>query len=155
MSEQGTGRRDGMIKIFKTIENSILELDSVEHGCWVNLVKPTETELELISQKTGLDMELLRAPLDEEETSRVEIDDSQVSVIVDIPVMDIENKTVEYYTIPLGIILNDDVIVTVCLRDNKIIDDFIMHKIKTFYTFKKSRFILQILYRINLDFLNV
>lgn len=137
-----------MIKIFKTIENSIVELDNVEHGCWINMVKPTEAELELISQKTGFDLEYLKAPLDEEETSRVEIDNDQISVIVDIPVMDIENKTIEYYTIPLGIILNDNVIITVCLRENKIIDDFIMHKIKTFYTFKKSRFILQILYRI-------
>lgn len=137
-----------MIKIFKTIENCMTELDEVENGCWINMVKPTEEEIQLISKKTGLDIDLLKAPLDEEETSRVEIDEDQVGVIVDIPVMDVENKNIEYYTIPLGIILNDSVIVTVCLRENKVIEDFIIRKVKTFFTFKKSRFILQILYRI-------
>ncbi len=52
-----------------------------------------------------------------------------------------------YSTIPLGIILIGDSIVTICLKDSPIIRDFIENKVKTFYTFKKTRFILQILYR--------
>lgn len=136
-----------MIQIFKTTENQFIELDAIEHGCWVNLVNPSEAELELVSQKTGLNLELLKAPLDEEESSRVESEDNQICVIVDIPVMDVEGKNVNYFTIPLGMIFNNDMIVTVCLRENKIIDDFINQKIKGFYTFKKSRFILQLLYR--------
>ncbi|EYE89844.1 magnesium transporter [Fervidicella metallireducens AeB] len=137
-----------MIQIYKTIDGKLCEIDAVEHGCWVNLVNPTETEMELVSQKTGLYMEFLRAPLDEEESSRIEVEDNQTSVLVDIPVMDVQNKSVQYYTIPLGIVLNDSVIVTICLQQNKVIDDFVNEKVKTFYTFKKSRFILQILYRI-------
>lgn len=138
-----------MIKIFKTIENGkIEEIDSIEHGCWISLTDPTETELELISQRTGLFPEFLRAPLDEEETSRIEVEEGQISVIMDIPVMDVQNKSIQYYTIPLGIVLNDSVIVTICLQENKVIDDFIIKKVKGFYTYKKSRFILQILYRI-------
>ncbi|TDT62425.1 magnesium transporter CorA family protein [Fonticella tunisiensis] len=138
-----------MIQIFKTSpEGKTSEIDSIEHGCWINLKNPTETELEYVSQRTGLFLEFLRAPLDEEESSRIEVDEDQISVIVDIPVMDVQNKSVEYYTIPLGIVLNDSVIVTVCLQDNRVIDDFAAQKVKGFYTFKKSRFILQILYKI-------
>jgi magnesium transporter len=137
-----------MIQIFKTIDNETVEIHSVEHNCWINLKNPTETELQLISQQTGLYLEFLKAALDEEETSRVEVDEDQICVILDIPVMDVQNKSVQYYTIPLGIVLNDSVIVTVCLQDNKVIDDFILKKVKTFYTFKKSRFILQILHKI-------
>lgn len=138
-----------MIQIFKTIENGkIEEIDSVEHGCWINLTSPTETEIELISQRTGLFPEFLRAPLDEEESSRIEVDEGQISVIMDIPVMDVQNKSIQYYTIPLGLVVNDSVIVTICLQDNKVIEDFVAKKVKSFYTYKKSRFILQILYRI-------
>lgn len=142
-------RRDDMIQMFKTLpDGQTVEIDSVENGCWINLKCPTDTELELISQRTGLLNDFLRAPLDAEETSRIEIDENQMIVILDIPVMDVQNKSVEYYTIPLGIVLNDSVIVTICLQENKIIDDFIKGKVKGFYTFKKSRFILQILYKI-------
>lgn len=140
-------RGDGMVQVFKTIENQTMEVECMDHGCWINATNPTEAELELISKKTGLNMEFLKAPLDEEESSRVEIEGSQICVIVDIPVMDVESKNVNYYTIPLGIIFNDDVIVTVCLRDNKITEDFINQRIKTFFTFKKSRFVLQVLFR--------
>jgi len=137
-----------MIKIYKSLETTLEEMDEITSGCWINLTNPTEKELEEVSQKTGLYMEFLKAPLDEEESSRLEIDDDQTFIIVDIPVMDIEKKTVQYYTIPLGIILNENLIVTICLKENRAIEDFILRKVKTFYTYKKSRFILQILYRI-------
>jgi magnesium transporter len=137
-----------MIQIFKTADNETVEIHSIEHNCWINLKNPTETEIELVSQRTGLYTEFLRAALDEEETSRVEVDEDQICVILDIPVMDVQNKTVQYYTIPLGLVLNDSVIVTVCLQDNKVINDFMQKKVKSFYAFKKSRFILQILHKI-------
>lgn len=136
-----------MIQIFKTIENKFEEFKTIENGCWVNLINPSNDEIELVSQKTGLNSELLKAPLDEEESSRVETEDDQICVIVDIPVMDVEGKNVNYFTIPLGMIFNDNIIVTVCLRENRIIEDFTNQKIRGFYTFKKSRFILQLLYR--------
>lgn len=137
-----------MIQIFKSIENETVEIHSFEHNCWINLKNPTETEIELVAQRTGLYPEFLKAALDEEETSRVEVDEDQIIVILDIPVMDVQNKSVQYSTLPLGIVINDSVIVTVSLQDNKVIDDFIQRKVKGFYTFKKSRFILQILHKI-------
>lgn len=137
-----------MIKIYKSQETALDEIDEITNGCWINLTNPTEKELEEVSEKTGLYMEFLKAPLDEEESSRLEIDDDQTFIIVDIPVMDAERKSVQYYTIPLGIILNENLIVTICLKENRAIEDFILRKVKTFYTYKKSRFILQILYRI-------
>lgn len=137
-----------MIKIYKSQETTLDEIDEITGGCWINLTNPTEKELEEVSEKTGLYMEFLKAPLDEEESSRLEIDDDQTFIIVDIPVTDTERKSVQYYTIPLGIILNESLIVTICLKENRALEDFILRKVKTFYTYKKSRFILQILYRI-------
>lgn len=137
-----------MIKIYRSKETVLEEIDEITNGCWINLTNPTEKELEEVSEKTGLYMEFLKAPLDEEESSRLEIDDDQTFIIVDIPVMDADRKSVQYYTIPLGIILNENLIVTICLKENRALEDFILRKVKTFYTYKKSRFILQILYRI-------
>jgi len=137
-----------MIKIHKTAEdNQTIETDVIEKGCWVHLVDPLSTEIEQVSECTGLDIEFLRAALDKEESSRLDVEEEQILVLLDIPVMDVVETSARYNTFPLGIILNNEFIVTVCLQENNITDDFLEQKIKTFYTYKKSRFILQMLLR--------
>lgn len=144
-----------MIRIFKTMpDDKTIELESIEKGCWINITDPTDTELEYVSQKTGLMIDFLKSALDEEESSRLEIEDDQYLFIFDIPFIDVENKKINYYTIPLGIVLNNDYIVTICLEENKLLEDFMKCKIKSFYTYKKSRFILQILFRNSTYYLN-
>ncbi|MGL5330974.1 MAG: magnesium transporter CorA family protein, partial [Peptostreptococcaceae bacterium] len=63
------------------------------------------------------------------------------------PVDESDSNSTHYTTIPLGIILVDNAIVTVCTAQTKILNDFIVGHIKDFYTFKKTRFILQILHK--------
>ncbi|MBE3089798.1 MAG: magnesium transporter CorA family protein [Actinobacteria bacterium] len=139
-----------MIKIHKTAkDNQTIETDVIEKGCWVHLIDPLSTEIEQVSECTGLDIEFLRAALDKEESSRLDVEEEQILVLLDIPVMDVIETSARYNTFPLGIILNNDFIVTVCLQENNITDDFLEQKIKTFYTYKKSRFILQMLLRID------
>lgn len=139
-----------MIKIHKTAEdNQTIETDVIEKGCWIHLIDPLSTEIEQVSESTGLDIEFLRAALDKEESSRLDVEEEQILVLLDIPVMDVVETSARYNTFPLGIILNNDFIVTVCLQENNITDDFLEQKIKTFYTYKKSRFILQMLLRID------
>ena len=87
--------------------------------------------------------------LDIEERARIdqEEDDSTILFIVDVPTIEKENDSVMYTTIPLGmIVVRDDFFITVSSRKSKIIEDFEKGKIKNFATYKKSRFILQILY---------
>ena len=63
-----------MLQIFNTVEDGLQELDQVTEGCWVALTKPTMEELETVSATTGIDIDDLRAPLDDEERSREEIE---------------------------------------------------------------------------------
>ncbi|MDF2883820.1 MAG: magnesium transporter [Clostridiaceae bacterium] len=141
-----------MISIYKTLEvNNALTLqpiDGIEQGCWINIVAPSDQELILVSKKTGVPLEFLRAALDEEETSRLDFEENNLLVIVDIPFTEMEDNSLTYDTYPLAIIHTDKEIITVCLKNSKILTDFIDSKVKSFYTFKRSRFILQILYRI-------
>ena len=58
-----------MIKIHKTAEdNQTIETYVIEKGCWIHLVDPLSTEIEQVSESTGLDLEFLRAALDKEES---------------------------------------------------------------------------------------
>lgn len=139
-----------MISIYKTLDESgtLQAIDTIEPGCWINIVAPSDEDLLLTSKKTDVSLEFLRAALDEEETSRIDIEDNNLLVIVDIPFTEMEANSLTYDSYPLAIIHTESTIITVCLKNSKILTDFIDRKIKSFFTFKRSRFILQILYRI-------
>ena len=145
-----------MIQIYKSESESncnLKTLDNIENGSWINIVAPSNEELILISKKTGVSLDLLKSALDDEETSRIEIEDDCLLVIVDIPFTEMEDNSLTYDTYPLSIIHTDKQIITVCLKNSKILTDFANQKVKSFYTFKKSRFILQILNRISTYYL--
>lgn len=137
-----------MLQIFKSTDSGLTTLDQVEDGTWINLVNPNEREILSISENLNIPLEHLKAALDEEERSRIEVDEGCTVVLIDIPV---PNTNLQdggiYFTIPLGIIITDKNIVTISLQENYVISSFIESRIKSFYTFKKTRFLLQILYR--------
>ena len=130
-----------MIQIFMTEDGAIHQKDEVQAGAWVALTNPTATEILEISEKYGIDPDHLKAPLDEEERSRIEVEDNYTLVLVDIPSIEERSGKDWYITIPLGIIT------TVCLEETPILTAFMDGRVKDFYTHMRTRFILQILYR--------
>ena len=138
-----------MRRIFKTIEDHLTECTTLEKGVWVHLQSPTKEEVDGLTTRFNLDPTFLPAALDEEESARIDYDSDkqQTLIIVDIPYVDTEGTGYVYSTIPLGIVLCDEVIITVCTRDTPIINDFTEERIRNFWTFKRTRFILQILQR--------
>ncbi|KNZ42188.1 magnesium transporter CorA family protein [Acetobacterium bakii] len=143
-----------MIKIYKTIDGKIEEIESIEKNSWINLVNPSEEELLFITQELGVEPDFLRAALDEEEISRVEVEDNNHALItIDVPVVQNNTKMVLYTTIPVGIIQTEENIITVCLRGNTLIDDFAKGRIKNVFTNLRTRFVFQILYRVASRFL--
>ena len=105
---------------------------------------PSEEELQEIAAATKIQMDFLTAPLDEEEKSRIEIEDDQILILVDIPFLR-SNK--DYDTLPLGIIITENCITTVCLEPNAVTAEFGAHNTKMWSTFKKTRFLFQILFK--------
>lgn len=145
-----------MIKIYKSISETnptLKTLNNIEPGCWINMVAPSEEELILVSKKTGVPLTFLKAPLDDEETSRIDVEDGTLLVIVDIPFTEMEDNSLTYDTYPLAIIHTEKQIITVCLKNSRVLTDFINSRVKSFFSFKKSRFILQILNRVSTYYL--
>ena len=136
-----------MIRYYKTIETKLEKLNDFEDGCWINLVEPTHEEIRYISDRFNIDIDSINAALDEEERSRIDVEDNHTLILIDIPIDESNSDSAHYSTIPLGIILTDNSIITVCTAQSKILNDFIVGHIKEFYTYKKARFILQILYK--------
>ncbi len=140
-----------MISIYQSTTSNIEKVNEINDGVWVNMVNPTENEISKISMELNLDSDLIKAALDDEERSRIDVDDEtgHILILINIPFAD-EDKDKHsnmYDTLPLSIILTEKCIITVCLKESNIVNYFISGNVKTFFTFKKSRFILQILYK--------
>lgn len=141
-----------MLKIYSTnIEtNELEEIREFKKGSWINLVNPSETEIRKLCENIQIEEEFIRYALDNEEKARIdqEDDDNTTLFIVDVPIIEKNEESEFYTTMPLGmIVVRDDFFVTVSLRKNKIIENFEKGKIKNFQTYKKTRFIFQILYQ--------
>jgi magnesium transporter len=142
-----------MLAILKTTETGLERLEEFEPGSWIDLVSPTEEELRRVSSELNIPLDLLSGPLDEEEKSRVEMEDGLTFVVVDIPVLVVEDDERSYATIPLGMIVHPDFFITICLRVNPILGEFERQSIRGFFTYKKTRFLFQILQQISAFYL--
>lgn len=136
-----------MIKYYKTDNQIIHEEERLSDGVWVQMIHPTQQESEMVAQELNVDIDDVRAALDEEESSRIELQDGYTLILVDIPTTEIRHEKQMYSTIPLGIILTQDVIVTICTEDTPVLKNFVMNRVKEFSTKKRLRFVYQILYR--------
>lgn len=136
-----------MLKKFKTTENGVLQVEEYDNGCWIALTNPTAEELREVADKYNIAPDDLRAPLDEEERSRIEVEDEYTLILVDIPTIEERNDKDWYGTIPLAIIVCESAIITVCLEESPVLTAFMDGRVRNFYTYMKTRFIFQILYR--------
>ena len=142
-----------MINYYKTIDGVMKPLDNLEKDCWVNIIDPDEKELSYISSTLNIEMDFLRAALDDEESSHIDVEDSQILTIVDIPFATEQDGAIIYSTMPLGIIYSKENIITVCLKENSILSEFARCTMKGVYTNLKARFIFQMLYRVSVRYL--
>lgn len=147
-----------MIKIFKNELNDekVKKINTIEDNCWINLVKPTQEEIKLVVDKLDIQEDLITKVLDEEELPRIEKTDEATLIVVDCPYWDDKSVKNSYTTYPLGIIICNDLhVITVSLKDFSVLKDFEKGNVKTFYTYKKTRFLIQILLKTSSSYLKV
>jgi len=144
-----------MLEIFKSSDSGqdLYRLDSIEKGCWVNLINPTEEELNYLQSSLGILLNFLKYPLDEEEKPRIDVEENQTLIIVDIPYVYEEDGELKYDTLPMGLLVVENCFITICLKENTILNTFKEKKVRDFFTFKKTRFIFQILFETAKEFL--
>ena len=138
-----------MIKIYNTnIETDKLEeTNEIKKGVWINLLNPSDSEIKRVCSEINIEEDFIRYPLDYDEQARIDVEDDAILFVIDVPIIEDIKDDTTYTTMPLGvIIIRDDYFITVSLKRNKVIDAFEKSRVKNFYTYKKTRFLLQILY---------
>ena len=139
-----------MLEIYQTdVEtNQTTKTTKFEKGNWINMIAPTEEEIKKVCENIQIQEDFIRYALDYEEKARIDIedDDNTILFIIDVPIREKEGDTLIYSTMPIGMIfVRDDYFITVSLKENDIIDNLTKNT-KNIITYKKSRFLLQILY---------
>ncbi|WP_416435355.1 magnesium transporter CorA family protein [Priestia megaterium] len=144
-----------MLDIYLTDEvGKVQKTNEFIKGCWVNLVNPNIEEIERLSSNLNIPIDFIKDALDDEERSRIEKEDNNILMIVDFPYITHDEVGFPIYeTIPIGIAITNNCFITISLKDTPILSDFINNKIKEFYTFKRTRFALQLLYMISTYYL--
>lgn len=142
-----------MLRAYKHNENHVLcevPLGQPEKGSWINCAAPDTDELNQLNQLTGIPVDSLQTALDREERSHVELEDDYIFVVVNTPVV---LETDAYDALPLGIFITRQYFITVCLESNAVIQKFLSNSFASFQTYKKTRFLFQILSQASSSFL--
>ena len=113
-------------------------------GCWLNVIDPTPEEIARL-QELGIPQDFITYPLDMDERARMERENGEILILLRVPVFQGDNADIPYFTIPLGIILTNRLIVTVCKKDNDILQGFVSGRVRDVSTYKRNRFVLRVL----------
>ena len=157
-----------MVTVYYTNEKLELEITNSDHvediyskikrKSWIHLTRPTTEEISKTSELTKIPAAVIISTLDEEESAHIDIDDDVTLVVVDTPVMEVEDLYPDihkFYANPFGIIFNNDYFVTTSLKASSIEKDLTSRWMKNFATNKHIKLTIQILYRNAARFVNI
>lgn len=117
------------------------QIDGFEKNCWVDMINPDDVECDRISALTGVPEDMIKAALDDNERARTEFDDGCNMFVVDCPLIEESEGGDSYTTLPLALIYNERCVITVCLKGNTVLKDFITGR-ETVFTEKPLHFVL-------------
>lgn len=150
-----TNEKQELLTYKSSVEEDIYS--KIIRKSWIHLTNPTEEEITKVTSITGIPEPMLRTTLDEEETAHVDIDDDITLLVVDMPFVETDEDYPEihrYYTIPFGILFNNDFFVTTCLKKDSVEQVITSKVMKNFGTYKHIKLTIQILYRNASRFVN-
>lgn len=129
-----------MITIYKNVNNQLKKQKEIEVGTWLNVDHFSSEELDEIHKSTNIELSLLKKLMDTHETARVEQREDTVLIVLKVPI----KKYNGYRTVPLGIIVAPNHIVTICNEGNQVfkqpLEDSSLNPLE------KTNFTIQIFY---------
>lgn len=128
------------------------ELQSPEPDCWINIHPPfNEENLQALSAELNIPDDFLMDSIDINEKSRYERDEDVKLIVVNTPIPNTEDNTIDsdslYITIPVGIVLTADKIITISSFPNPLMEWFERTVVKNLNSSDRERFVLKIMER--------
>lgn len=107
-------------------ENGFVEKPVWTPGCWVNVECPDHDDFQFLTHELNVPESFLEDIADDDERPRTETEGNWLLTILRIP-MQSNQPQIPFITVPIGIITNNDVIVSVCYHHTELLPDFIQH----------------------------
>lgn len=138
-----------MISYYATRNGRLEEMETLpEEGCWISLTPPFEAEeLAQVANDFDLPPDFLTDPLDTDERSRYEREDDARLIVLNTPILsrnDGDNEGI-YITVPIGLILVEDHLITVTSSANHpVLRLFAENKVRNVDPLQRQHFVLRI-----------
>ena len=94
---------------------------------WVNVVCPNNDDFEFLTKTLNVPESFLDDIADTDERPRTDTEGNWLLTILRIPVQNKQNGSLPFATVPIGIITNNEIIVSVCYHNTDLLPDFIEH----------------------------
>jgi magnesium transporter len=142
-----------MITIYKGGTEGLERIATYESGAWVNVVNPTPREIEELVSWFNIPSDFLTDPLDVDERARIEREEGCILILLRSPKRELPDADIPFTTLPIGIILTKNVLITVSLSESDVIQEFVTGRVKHFSTDQQTRFVLLLFLRSTLVFM--
>ena len=137
-----------MISYYARRDGRLEEMSELTDGCWISLTPPFAAE-ELASVANDFDLppDFLTDPLDIDERSRYEREDEARLIVINTPVISRTDEGNEgiYITVPVGLILTSDHLITITSVDNHpVLNLFKENRLRNIDPAHRPHFVLRI-----------
>ena len=116
------------MRAFWNTTHNVTSIDKWEPKCWVQVTCPVEDDVKYLVGELGMPDYFISDISDADERARFDIEDGWLMIILRIPHLKNVSSRSPYTTIPLGVVIKNDIIVTICDQETRMMLDFINHQ---------------------------
>ena len=145
-----------MIRYYAFEGRRVIQVEGLEEASWVHISPPVEdSDIEMYAKAFGVPVDFIADPLDIDERSRYEIEEEGKLILVNTPILNPSQKENEalYVTVPIGMVIVDEKLITITPAENPIIEKIAGNKTRNLNPDDRSLFILHIFEQNVLQFL--
>ncbi len=142
-----------MLAIYKNTEQGLQRFENVVNGGWIHVIDPTPDEIAQL-EEWGIEADLINYSLDQDEMAHMEREEDYVFILLRIPYFQGSGTDIPHITVPLGIILTDRFVVTICRYENDVTRALCNGKYRGLKTAKRYRFALYVFLETALRYLS-
>lgn len=115
------------MRTFWKSNSGLVRIEEWKPNCWVHVVCPDTNDIEYLLNELRIPDYFLSDIEDTDERPRIDTEEDWTLIILRIPFMKEDQSKSPYTTVPLGIIFNKEICVTVCYYETNMMNDFVVH----------------------------
>ena len=116
------------MRSFWNTKKGVTPIDEWQPGCWVQITCPVEDDVRFLVDELHMPDYFITDVADADERARYDMDEGWLMIILRIPHLKSVSSRTPYATIPLGVVLKGDVIITICDQEARMMVDFVNHQ---------------------------